>query len=209
MIRVTKSTDYEVYHVRADHEWATIAIRGWQAKGVDDRPREIGEILIYSSFGSWAYQWCHLGEPFKPWLAGGIEMHYIAEKFLGSKAYVFNGERTVRDLRQSLLEHRRTGDITKADARAIWDFIDENESEMESSGDRFVERMHDCMSHADWPPRNGRYSDAGPERGARHFLEEPWDRICTSIDHQFAGFWRTIMPAFQQALKDELQEVAA
>ena len=185
----------------SNQEWATICWQGWQATGVDQKPRECGEILIHSSFGSWAHHWWHLGEPFAQWLQD-INSDYIARKFMGSKAYEFDGKKTVHELRCSLIEHRRTGDITKDDARAIWDFVEDSEDELESSSEMFVERMFDCMRLADWPPRNGKYSDAAPERGARHFLEEPWDRICTSLDHQFAGFWRDLWPVFIRHLKE-------
>ena len=210
MSNVTKSTDYEVYHVRGGqggYEWATICWKGWQATGNDGTPRECGEILIHSSFGSWANSWGHLGIPFDKWLTKA-ELSYCAEKFMSSKAYVFDGEKTVKELRNSLLESRRSGDVTKLDARAIWDFIEDHDDEMESSSDLFCERMFDCVRLADWPPCNGRYSDAKPERGARHFLEEPWERIATSLDHQFAGFWRDIMPVFQQALREEIAQAS-
>lgn len=208
MSAVTRST-IETYRIRHQGEWATICANGCQAKGCDDQPREIGEILIYSSYGSWAYQWGHIGQPFKEWLAKADDPGYIAGKLLGSKARVFDGEKTVRELRRSLLEWRRQGDIIKADARAIWEFIGEHDSEMESSADLFCERMFNCMSRADWPPRNGRYSDAGPERGARHFLEEPWERIRTTMDRDFANFWIVIWPIFQQQLQLELMSADA
>lgn len=200
MNHVKKSEGWDVYSVRANHEWATIAVNGWQGRGVDGRLREIGEIMIHSSYGSWAYQWGHLGEPFKLWLANTKDRSYIAQKFMGSEAYEFDGEKTVRELRADLLQHRRQCDLTKADARSIWDFIDAHESELESSEHEFVERMQDCTRWADWQDHE---DEPGP--GARYFLLEPWERIAKSLDTQFMGFWDTIMPVFQQALRDELQ----
>lgn len=208
-MKVTRSNDMEVYRIRHQGEWATICVQGWQATGIDGTPREIGEILIYSSYGAWAYQWGHLALPFKQWLAKADEPGYIAGKFLGANADVFDGEKSVRELRRSLLEHRRMGDLTKNDARAIWDFIEDHDDEMERSADLFCERMFDCVNQADWPPRDGWYSDAGPERGARYFLEEPWERICTSMDHEFAAFWRVIWPVFSEQLRSELEAVTA
>lgn len=208
---VTKSDDWDVYHVRAGYEWATIALKGWQAKDFDKQPREIGEILIHSSYGSWAYQWSHLGRPFKQWLSTHDDKHYIAGKFLADKAYVFDGEKSVRDLRQSLIEHRRTGDISKNDARTIWDFIDENSFELESSADRFVQVLMDCARDADWQDEDPthKYREHAPGRGARYFLAEPWERPSTSLNRQFSAFWDTIMPVFQQALRDELASAKA
>lgn len=197
MSRVTKSNDFEVYHVRAgyqDLEWATIAIKGWQAKGNDDRPREIGEILIHSSYGSWAYQWGHLGVPFKAWLAKTDDKHYIAGKFLADKAYKFDGEKTVKGLRERVIEWRKVGDLEKEQARLIWDWIEENELELETSVDSFVNRMYDGPRDCD---------DMTRSTGAR-FFEEPWEYTATSLDRQFDGFWTHVWPAFQQALREEL-----
>lgn len=183
-------------------EWATICWQGWQATGVDSRPRWCGEILIHSSFGSWANSWGHCGVPFDQFLMK-IECDYCAGKFMGSKAYVFDGEESVRNLRSSLIEHRRTGDITKNDARAIWDWIDENDLGLENSDSEFVNLLNNCAREADWQdPLTGRPDwDTGPGRGARYFLEEPWERISTSIDKQFEAFWRDLWPVFLEHLK--------
>lgn len=204
---VTRSEGWEAYTVRADGEWATIMIRGWRYSGADTRAYEAGEIMIHSSFGAWAHQWGHLGEPFKEWLSDPkLERGYLATKFLKDKAVVFDGEKTVRHLRQSLIEHRRCTDLTKSDARTIWDWIRENESYLESSESEFVEVMQGCVSDADWKDAMaGRPDwDTGPGIGARHFLEEPWDRISRSVDPQFAGFWRDLWPHFQEHLRSEL-----
>lgn len=210
MSRVTKSDGWEAYSVRAgeqDMEWATIIIRGWQAPGNDGRPREIGEILVHSSYGSWAYQWGHLGQPFKEWLATMNDKHYVAGKFLGTNAYVFDGEKTLQGLRESILEARRAGDLPKSDARTIWDYVEENSVEMESSEDRFVDKMYDCMREADWQDldRQSKYPATAPSRDARHFLEEPWERIQRGLNRQFATFWDLMIPPFQATLRQELE----
>lgn len=191
-----KTSGFEAYTVRAgykDMEWATIVIRGWQAPGNDGTPREIGEILIHSSYGSWAYQWGHLGQPFKQWLAECDDPSYVASKFMGADAYKFDGERSLADCRRSLIEDRRHGGLTKTEAREIWDWLDENESELTCSEDRFVQVLLDGQSHI------------VPTNGAMYFLSEPWDRAARSLDRDFVNFWNTLMPPFQQALRYELQ----
>lgn len=192
---VTKSTGWESYAVRNGHEWATIHIRSWASLGIDDQPREVGEIMIHSSFGSWAYQWGHLGQPFKEWIAKTTDRGYIGRKFMGGEAYVFDGPKTVAGLRESLLERRRDGGITKATAREVWDWINDNEGPLESSDREFVNTMH-----------TGETQIVMVE-GLKYFFSEPWERLQTVLDWQFQGFWREIMPAFQQALRDELQPV--
>jgi hypothetical protein len=192
---VTKSTGWESYAVRNNHEWATIHIRSFQSTGIDSNEREVGEIMIHSSYGSWAYQWGHLGRPFKEWIAKTTDRSYIASKFLGDKAYVFDGQKTVVGLRESLIEHRRDGSITKASAREVWDWIDDNEGQLESSERDFVDTMYSGQTQIVMT------------KGLEYFFSEPWERLQTVLDWQFQGFWREIMPAFQQALRDELQPV--
>lgn len=206
----TRTDGFEAYTVRAGHEWATILVRGWQGTGPDQQPREIGEILIYSSYGAWAHQWGHIGQPFKQWLLD-VECDYVAGKFLGSKAYQFDGEKTVEHLCQSIIEHRRSGDLTKNDARTIWDWVEENEIELSSSESEFVRCMGDCSRQADWKhtPPGDPWAEPGPERGARYFLEEPWDRLATSLNRDFANFWGRVWPTFIAHLKAEAQPVTS
>lgn len=202
---MTAPTQMNVIRIRGgagNYEWATICWTGWRATGNDGTPRECGEILIHSSFGSWANQWGHLGIAFDEWLQDA-ECDYCAGKFMGSAAYKFDGEKSVRHLRQSLLEHRKAGDITKNDARTIWSWIEDNKLSLESSEHEFVQVLSDCAGSAVWQDaRKGKPSwDTGPGLGACHFLAEPWDRPATSLDRSFAGFWRDLWPVFVEHLK--------
>lgn len=200
-----------VARIRGGHggyEWATICWQGWQgwqANGNDGKPRECGEILIHSSFGSWAYQWGHLGMPFDQWLQKA-ERGYCAEKLLGTRAREFDGEASVKALRQSLLEHRRSGDIAKNDARSIWDWIEDNDVDLESGSEEFfVTRLYDCAREADWEDEGTphKYHLNNPGRGARHFLDEPYNRPCRRLNRQFEGFWRDLWPVFVEQLKEK------
>lgn len=208
MTSVTKSSDWEVYHVRAQHEWATIVIKGWQLQRTERDPQEVGEILVHSSFGSWAYQWGHLGKPFKQWLATMDDAGYIAAKFLGANAVEFDGPATLKALRQRLLESRREGGMRKNDARAIWDFIEENSEALESDEHTFVNVMMDCQDQADWqdPDPFNKYGIPGPGKGARYFLQEPWERISRTMSRRFKSFWTILIPPFLEQLKQELAQ---
>lgn len=188
---MSTSAQMNVVRIRGGHgnyEHATICWQGWQATGNDGKPRECGEILIHSSFGSWANSWGHMGVPMDSFLAK-VERGYCAEKFMGSNAYRFDGELSVKGLRERVLEWRRDGTFEKDEARAVWDWISENDDRLESSPDLFVETMYDGQ----------RYCEL--KRPAEHFFEEPWERIRTSLDHQFACFWRDLWPVFVKHLK--------
>lgn len=185
-----KTDGFEAYTARAQGEWATIIIRGWQSTGNDGKPHEIGEILIHSSFGSWAYQWGHLGLPFREWLPKA-ERAYCAEKFLGTKAYQFDGATSVRELRRHLLQYRRDGSLGKGDARELWDWIDDNECELETSENDFVW----ALERAD--------TEIVATDQVRHFLSEPWEYLHETLNRSFARFWEVLWPVFVAQLKAE------
>lgn len=189
--RVTFDITPEAYRVRtAGNEWATIVLFGWQATGNDGTPRECGEILIHSSFGSWANSWGHLGTPFKNFLLKA-ERDYIATKFMGTDAYKFDGALTVRELRRRLLRWRREGQLNKDEARQLWDYIEEREVELECSTHDFVGAMQQGET------------ELVSSKAMRCFLQEPWEHLATSLGIQFAGFWREVWPVFLGALKLE------
>lgn len=192
---VTIDKTGETYRIRTDrHEWATIVLFGWQATGNDGTPRECGEILIHSSFGSWANSWGHLGTPFKDFLPKA-ERDYIASKFMGANAYKFDGALTVRELRRRLLRWRREGQLNKDEARQLWDYIEEREVELECSTHDFVGAMQQAET------------ELVATRAVLRFVREPWEHLASSIDIQFAGFWREVWPVFLGALKLERMEV--
>lgn len=194
--RVTIDTTGQTYRVRtAGQEWATIVLFGWQAIGNDGTPRECGEILVNSSFGQWAYSWGHMGMPFKRFLLKA-ECHYVAGKFMGVDAYKFDGELTVRELRKRLLRYRQKGQLNKDEARQLWDYIEEREFELESSTHDFVGAMQQAET------------ELVATKAVRRFVQEPWEHLATSLDIQFAGFWREVWPVFLEQLKAECEAPA-
>lgn len=197
MNTVRKDTTAEVYRIRTTgHEWATIVLFEWQATGNDGTQRECGEILIHSGFGSWANSWGHLGTPFKSFLLKA-ECDYIATKFMGADAYKFDGALTVRELRRRLLRWRQESQLNKDEARQLWDYIEEREVELECSTHDFVGAMQQGET------------ELVSSKAMRRFLQEPWESLATSLDIQFAGFWREVWPVFLEQLKAERVEVSA
>lgn len=185
------NTMMNVARIRGGHgndEWATICWIGWQAKGIDGQPRECGEILIHSSFGSWAHSWGHLGIAFDKWLQEA-ERDYCAVKFMGAKAYKFDGEKTVRELRRRLIDARRHDGLSREEARGIWDYVEDRQSELEASEHDFV----NVMTQAE--------TELVATKRVQQFISEPWEFTCTSLDNQFAGFWRDLWPVFVEHLK--------
>lgn len=195
MNTVRKDTSGETYRIRVPgrHAWATIVVFGWEATGCDGRPRECGEILIHSDFGSWANSWGHMGVPVKQFLRG-LSSDYLASKLMGSEAYTFDGALTVRELRQRLLTWRKVTDLTKDEARALWDYIYNHEGELETSEVDFVNTMQDARHELVCTAQ------------VRSFLQDPWEHIAHSMDRRFQGFWEHVWPEFVSQLRQELAE---
>lgn len=138
---VTRDNDFLVYRIRAgrgNYEWATIAIREWSNNLSGAERRERGEILIFSSFGSWAYQWGHLGLPFRRFLLTA-EFDYVFTKFMGNDLEIYDGDATFKTLKARLIEKRRERHLDKKMIRKVWDFVHDHQSRAEESLRDFVD----------------------------------------------------------------------
>jgi hypothetical protein len=215
MPSVTKDDGFTVYRVRGGHsdwEWATIAVRGWTTQPdpmCAGERRECGEILIYSSFGSWAHQWGHLETPFLRWLLT-CEFGYVFTKFMGADLQEFDGEGSVKGMRKRVIDRRRTGGWSKETARAMWDAIEDVESQAECSERDFVEAFQQVRSDFEeyghrriGLPRGVDFDDID------RFLQEPWEHTRTRDKLAPRGFWRDLWPVFINHLKAELEQQAA
>lgn len=195
---ITKTTDAEVYRIWKDHEWATIMLRCW-SRPVNSGGRETtyycGEIMIHSSFGAWANTWTACGEPFKAFLLDA-EFDYVFTKFMGTELRVWDGEATVKGLQLRVIEWRRDGELSKDEARSLWDEISANGLELETSERDFVECAYRIASDLDTP-------------NIRHVLSEPWEFGRKQHDQQAVGFWRQLWPEFTQALRAEVEPALA
>lgn len=196
---VTKDAGFECYRIRAGHESATICLRSWTASGepVGEKTRHLGEILIHSSFGSWAYTWRHIGCPLKRFLTR-VEFDYLFGKFMGPDLDQFDGDQTMVGIKESVVENRRRGGWNKATARQVWNAVIERREEIEKSVDGLVNAMYDASGEIALFPEDGL-----DKRDARHFFEEPWERKRTRDAPQAVGFWREIWPHFINTIKQE------
>lgn len=186
---VTKTTGAEHYIIHKNHEWASIVVRCWDVQEPDGKTRHCGEILIHSSYGSWANSWGHCGNPFKQFLQR-LDFDYLFTKFMGNKLCVFDGEGSVKRLRERLLEARREGTIDKAAARQGWEEIEEAEPELESSEREFVDAVYRIVGYVD----NALF---------QRVFDEPWGMTAKRPDDQAMGFWRELWPEFMGAIKAE------
>jgi len=193
------------YRVRADGEWATIVLFGWERPD-GARTRHAGEILIHSSFGSWANSWSNCGSSIQEFIAQ-VDFQYLFLKFMGDKLYVYDGEGTYLNVLRKIRHARREAVFTKDMARFIYGHVVDAKHEIFSSLNEMVEVMREghrlaCeeMFGAD------AFDNICNVRALDNWFEEPWEMRARKYDEQPAGFWRELWPAYKAQLQQELKE---
>lgn len=185
----------DLYDVRASDEWATIVVRDWQ------RPNRnggvawfCGEILIHSSFGSWANSWDACGRPFHEFFLG-CDMHYFMGKCTSGNLKIYDGEATLKALRARVLDWRRSGRLSHDEAEHLWDGIEISASTIRDDERAMIDEMFDLAK--------------GKGPAVNTFLSEPWELSLHKVNPQIEGFWKVIWPEFCSAIREELAEKAA
>lgn len=196
----TKITGADVYSVRNRHEWATIVVRCWQDESGGEL-RHRGEILINSTFGSWANYWSAPGMPFKRFLLG-LDFGYCMQKLMGRDLQEHDGDATLKALRRSVLEARRNRRLDKSAAAWVWQEIEDRSSSLADTVESFVSACGDIQRDAgeSWNRRQvGNHAD---EIG--DLFAEPWYMTETRDNPQAVGFWRELWPEFIATLRAEV-----
>lgn len=199
---VTKTTGGEVYSVKNSGEWATIVVRCW-ADDIDGKPWHRGEILINSTFGSWANFWNAPGMPFKRFLIG-LDFDYCMQKLMGRDLQEHDGDATLQALQHRLLEMRRKRRLDKQAAAWLWSEINDRSGSLSGSVESFVDACGCIQQEASQSWNRRVLGHSLDEIG--ELLAEPWYMTETRDNPQAVGFWRTIWPEFTQALRDDLAQ---
>ncbi len=192
---------YEVRDGRPGGEWANITLHCWDRQANRGTKNEgiyyCGEITIQSSFGTWGYIWTACANPFKEFLQE-VEFDYAFGKFMGHKLEEFDGDGSMRAMRERIIENRKHTWLSKDDARALWDALAEREGWA-------------TLSESDWVRALG---DAGDilrldrKPDAANFLSEPWEYIQTRPKPCAVNFWRTLWPLFISELRRETEHAS-
>jgi hypothetical protein len=91
-----------------------------------------GFLDIQSDYGSYSYAWGAFGDNFKAFLID-CDSSYIAGKIGRNHPDVFNCEKTERAIKDEILRMRRSQDLSKSDARLVWDELERVGIEWEDS----------------------------------------------------------------------------
>jgi len=200
---VTKHTNVDVYSVRNRGEWATIVVREWSDQREDGSEQHRGEILINSTFGSWAHYWGAPGTRFRRFLLG-LDFGYAFGKFMGLALEQYDGDASMAGLQRKVIESRRRRHISREAARFVWDQIDDHSSELRESQESFITACGHIGRECDAPWARRAISTMELDDIGEIFAE-PWYLTETRDHPQAVGFWRDIWPEFCAALRAELE----
>lgn len=114
-----EKTTIEKYTIRNLGEYAVIAIDEYEC-GNDYYG---GDILIRSSLGNYCNSWYSCGDPFKKFLTK-VDFDYFMNKCVGRDGYLeYDIQATVRNMVKSIIQYRIEGELSKSDARFLYDCV--------------------------------------------------------------------------------------
>lgn len=141
---VVKKSTMERYDIRIDNEnkwrclWAVISIS-------DD-----GFFNAQTDCGDFSYRWGGFGDCFKTFLVEISNSDYLYNKIATKDEFV-DGEETVKQFKERLLERRRKNEIDEYEARVAWEDIEELSEEtyrMSPDGFHYALQAKDALSQA-------------------------------------------------------------
>lgn len=187
-----RKSNCEKYTIYADGEFAVICVDAHETAPLSDPEAKKygGQILVHSSFGSFAYSWSNCGAPFKEFLPK-LEFHYFAQKMKGHQAYVFDGVGTLAQVKDQLIVLFNEGSLDGADVKVLADDLDMFSYELTSSVEEFMATMAHLESrHSDVKNANLVFADAA-------------SYLRNKADPAIVSFWTLLWPQFINALKAE------
>ncbi|MCS3690895.1 hypothetical protein [Bradyrhizobium elkanii] len=169
--------EVERYIIRADHEWAFIY--------VDEKT---GVFAAYSSFGTYAYCWAHIGTSTLKEFLSELDFDYFMGKTRGLELKQFDFHATIKGMKEFICDQRRQEALDKDEARDAWYDIEAIENRI--SVDLFVDDVY-----ASKPICEAYGNDFE-------------DVIRNRPDPQCVGFWRAIWPEFLKRIAAPAEAVA-
>lgn len=157
------------FMVRANGEWADIAM-------------DHATVMIYSSFGSWGFSWCNIGDITLPEFLVDSYPEYLMGKFSGGK-WELDYKATVKSLKQHICSERRVGNLSKEVASLAYASFDEYEG---CSEHEFHSWLEDCEELSE----------------AVNLYEDP-ELIVYSVPRELVNFFANLWPVFIEAIRKE------
>lgn len=130
--------------------------RGWAAFYLDDTH---GTLALVSDWGTWSHRWgrgswlCE-SQNLSDALRERFGADYVARKLFVGVPDEFDGPATVKGWRVQVLEERRSGSLTRSQARGAWDAL--NDLDTEAPADLLIqealadEDLHRVIGDSYW-----------------------------------------------------------
>lgn len=176
-ITSTKTSNVDKIHVRFAH-W------GWVDFYLEDMKPGVGQLVINSDWGCWAYGWGAMGDTHT--LASFIlqaDNSYIIHKLmLGQKTTRFDAERTIVKWKREIMRERHLQDLSADKARELWDeLVQWSKWDMPDDEVMFIEHLPTCIE--EW------------------LGHEPWEHTEHELNSTYCNLDEVIMPALRCVLQ--------
>jgi len=186
-----KKTTSEIYEIRKHGEYANISLREWSKPELQQFG---GEMMVHSSFGSWAYTWGATGQPFKHFLAR-LTFDYMMGKLMGPETEVFDAEASIKNAMKELIQARRDEKWDKDAVREAYNELGEHLSSSMSQADF----GYICRTLSEI------VAETADENGCDNIFYEPHYMMATKVNPQAKGFWEHLWPEFVATIKKEIE----
>lgn len=102
----------------------------WQYRVTNDKGRWLADVVLrsdgffatVSDWGNYAFRWTHPGMPFRAFVAQlEGQVGYVCSKL--ARADWWDGEKTLKRIREHITTARREGDMTKEEAAKEWQVL--------------------------------------------------------------------------------------
>jgi hypothetical protein len=153
----------ERYVIRAGHEWAFIYV-----------DEQTGVFSCYSSHGTYAYCWTHIGTKTLKEFLSRLNFDYFMGKTRRDYRR-FDPEATVKSIKEYIIEQRKVVALDRDEARKAW--ADAEDLYQQDQNEFFNEL---CSSRPLMKVYDGDYCDIA----------------CNRPDGDSRGFWQKIWPEF-------------
>lgn len=171
-ITTTPAITYKLQNV-SGFGWARATIHEWN---------EGGSIDVQSDYGNFAYSWAAIGSCTLREFLCSLDFHYFMEKARPGDFRLFDPDKSIRSLRDTICRNRREfpEHFTKEYAREAWESIqqaEDNYKDYYGSQDLFLSTLRNSYNLGeifDWDFPIAHKDN--PQ--CRHFWDGPWQALC-------------------------------
>lgn len=150
--------------------------------------RSDGFFATVSDWGNYAFRWTHPGEEFRSFVAQLEGQHdYVCSKLARRDWY--DGEQTLKNIKERITSGRRDGWLTKERAAKEWENLTDACATFFTDGMSGVREIDLVQFHRFY--ENTSLNDAG-------------ELASYDYPHDMRGFCREVMPVLAKAIREEL-----